>query len=66
MALDEALSRPGTFDARKAQVVELCFFGGLSIDEIAEVLSVSARTVDGDWAFAKAWLYDEITRGSNP
>ena len=66
VALDEALSRLGTFDPRKARVVELRFFGGLSINETAEVLGVSARTVDSEWAFSRAWLHDEITRGSSP
>jgi RNA polymerase sigma factor (TIGR02999 family) len=56
VALDEALSALAAIDARKAQVVELRFFGGLSIDETAEVLKVSAETVKRDWRLAKAWL----------
>jgi len=56
LALDEALERLAELDERHASVVELRFFGGLTIDEIAEVLDVSPRTVDGDWAFARSWL----------
>ena len=60
--LDEALTALNAFDARKARVVELRFFGGLTLDETAEVLSVSADTVARDWDFAKTWLYREMTR----
>ena len=56
----EALERLGTLDSRKAQVVELKFFGGLNHDEIAEVLKISTMTVRRDWMFAKTWLYDEL------
>jgi len=56
VALDEALSGLAEFDPRKSQVVELRFFGGLSIEETAEVLHVSAETVRRDWRLAKAWL----------
>ena len=48
-------------DPRKAQVVELRFFGGLSIEETAEALGISVRTVHADWAFARAWLYRTLT-----
>src|SRR5437763_1707866 len=58
--LHEALERLGTLDSRKAQVVELKYFGGLNYDEMAEVLKISAVTVRRDWVFAKAWLYDEL------
>jgi RNA polymerase sigma factor (TIGR02999 family) len=58
--LDDALERLGGFDARKAQLVELKFFGGLTTAEIAEVLHVSPATVERDWCFARAWLYDAI------
>src|SRR6266496_3367207 len=58
--LHEALERLGTLDSRKAQVVELKFFGGLNHDEIAEVMKTSIVTVRRDWAFAKAWLYKEL------
>lgn len=54
--LDEALTKLAEVAARPARVVELRFFGGLSIAEIAEEIDCSKRTVDGDWAFARAWL----------
>ena len=60
MAIDEALERLGKIDARKSQVVELRFFGGLSVKETAEVLQVSAETVMRDWKFSKAWLLGEL------
>lgn len=56
VALDEALRELGAQDARKGRVVELRFFGGLSMTEIAEVLGVSVRTAEGDWYMARAWL----------
>jgi RNA polymerase sigma-70 factor (ECF subfamily) len=62
IALDEALGRLGALDARKAQVVELRFFGGLSLADAAEVLGVSIDTVGRDWTAAKAWLLRELTR----
>src|SRR4029453_17646220 len=58
--LHEALERLGTLDSRKAQVVELKFFGGLNYDEIAEVLKIARITVRRDWEFAKVWLYKEL------
>ena len=58
--LNEALENLGRLDSRKAQVVELRYFGGLNQDEIAEVLKVSTVTVRRDWIFAKAWLYTEL------
>jgi RNA polymerase sigma-70 factor, ECF subfamily len=58
--LHEALERLATLDARKAQVVELKYFGGLNYDEVAEVLNVSRITVRRDWDFARAWLYAEL------
>src|SRR5437899_7346914 len=58
--LHEALERLGTLDSRKAQVVELKFFGGLNYEEIAEVLKISPVTVRRDWEFAKLWLYTEL------
>jgi RNA polymerase sigma-70 factor, ECF subfamily len=57
VALDHALEELAARDARKAQVVELKFFGGLSMEEIAQALGVSLRTVHNDWAFARAWLF---------
>jgi len=61
VALDEALERLAAVDPRKSQVVELRYFGGLSINETAEVLKVSPGTVMRDWTLAKAWLRREIT-----
>lgn len=60
LALDEALSRLATFDARLARIVELRFFGGLTIEEAAALLEVSTMTVKRDWKKAKAWLYREL------
>ena len=60
--LDEALVGLSTFDPRKSRVIELRFFGGLSVEETAEVLEVSPQTVMRDWKLAKAWLYDELSR----
>ncbi|MGI8656479.1 MAG: sigma-70 family RNA polymerase sigma factor [Pyrinomonadaceae bacterium] len=57
LALDEALNELARLDARKARVVELRYFGGLSIEETADVLDISAMTVRRDWRAAKAWLY---------
>ncbi|HEY9500753.1 MAG TPA: sigma-70 family RNA polymerase sigma factor [Pyrinomonadaceae bacterium] len=62
VALDEALELLAIVDKRKSQVVELRFFGGLSIDDTAEVLNVSPGTVMRDWTLAKAWLRREIMR----
>jgi len=61
VALDEALRTLEQFDRRKAQVVEMRFFGGLSVEESAAVLRVSPVTVMRDWRTAKAWLYRELT-----
>ena len=65
VALDEALKALSTLDPRKSKVVELRFFGGLSVEETAEVLSVSAITVMRDWKKAKAWLWRELDRKQN-
>lgn len=61
LAVDMALDQLAREDPRKAQVVELRFFGGLSVEETAEALGVSARTVHTEWAFARAWLYRTLT-----
>jgi len=61
--LDEALSRLAQIDARWARIVELRFFGGLSVEETAAVLGVSTRTVHADWAFARAWLFRTLSDG---
>jgi RNA polymerase sigma factor (TIGR02999 family) len=63
MALDDALSRLAIVNARKAQVVELRYFGGLNVEEAAQVLQVSPNTVIRDWSFAKAWLRQELDAG---
>jgi RNA polymerase sigma factor (TIGR02999 family) len=62
IALDDALDALAGFDARKARVVELRFFGGLSVEETAAVLRVSAQTVMRDWRLARAWLRREMSR----
>lgn len=62
VALDDALKTLGNLDPRKARLIELRFFGGLTVEETAEVLKVSAVTVKRDWRTARAWLYREITR----
>jgi RNA polymerase sigma-70 factor (ECF subfamily) len=62
IALDDAMNELAKLDARKVQVVEMRFFGGLSVEETAEVLKVSAITVMRDWSTAKAWLYRELSR----
>src|SRR5215813_9637997 len=59
--LDRALARLEQLDERKSRVVELRFFGGLTLDESAEVLSVSPNTVSNDWNFAKTWLLREMS-----
>jgi RNA polymerase sigma-70 factor, ECF subfamily len=61
LALDEALERLSRIDARKGRVVELRYFGGLSIEEIAEVLGISPETAKRDWKMAKTWLFSELT-----
>ena len=61
VALDEALERLGSIDSRQSQIVELRFFGGLTLDEAAEVLQVSRDTVKRDWRFAKLWLARELS-----
>ncbi|HSB10277.1 MAG TPA: sigma-70 family RNA polymerase sigma factor [Blastocatellia bacterium] len=64
VALDSALESLTEFDPRKSRVVELRFFGGLSVAETAEVLDVSPQTVIRDWKLAKAWLYQEMKNES--
>jgi RNA polymerase sigma factor (TIGR02999 family) len=63
VALDEALTALAAVDSRKSQVVEMRFFGGLSLDETAEALHVSRDTVKRDWKMAKLWLLRELQRG---
>lgn len=65
VALDEALESLAKIDPRKSQLVELRFFGGMTIEETAEILKVSPGTVMRDWTLAKAWLRREISRGDS-
>jgi RNA polymerase sigma factor (TIGR02999 family) len=64
LAIDEALHKLEQQDARKAEIVALRFFAGLSVDETARVLNVSPRTVDAEWRFAKAWFHRELQAGA--
>lgn len=64
VAIDDALKALEAVDARKARVVELRFFGGLSVDETAETLKVSPDTVLRDWRLARAWLHGELNKGA--
>jgi RNA polymerase sigma factor (TIGR02999 family) len=61
LAVDEALEKLTKVDKRQAQIVELRFFGGLSVAEVAEVIGVSKRTVENDWTVVRAWLRRELT-----
>jgi RNA polymerase sigma-70 factor, ECF subfamily len=63
VALDEALDRLAVEDPRKARVVELRFYGGLSLEETAQSVGISVRTAQNDWTFARAWLYRALTEG---
>ncbi len=63
VALDEALQDLETFDARQSRIVELRFFGGLTNEEIGEVLDISPRTIKREWRLAKAWLRRQISAG---
>lgn len=60
VGLDDALRRLEAYNPRHARVVECRYFGGMSVDDTAEALDVSPRTVKSDWALARAWLYDEL------
>src|SRR5271168_225651 len=65
VALDDAMNTLARLDPRKVQVVEMRFFGGLSVEETAEVLKVSSVTVKRDWRAARTWLYRELTGATN-
>jgi RNA polymerase sigma-70 factor, ECF subfamily len=65
LELDEALSKLATFDPRKSQIIEMRFFGGMKIEEIAEVLDVAEITVKRDWAIARGWLKRELSGGKS-
>ena len=62
VALNDALNVLAKLDERQSRVVELRFFGGLTEEEIAQVLNVSPRTVSGDWSMARAWLLRELSK----
>lgn len=62
LALDEALTRLAAIDPQQSRVVELRFFGGLTMEETAEVMRISPATVGREWRMAKAWLFAEISR----
>ena len=64
VAIDEALLGLARIDPRKAQIVEMRFFGGLTVEEIGEVLKISTGTIKRDWRAAKAWLYRELAGGT--
>jgi len=64
IALDDALNALAEFDERKSRIVELRFFGGLSVAEIAEALRISERTVAREWELAKSWLYRQQSKDS--
>ena len=64
LALDEALSRLEALDNRCSRVVELRYFGGMTVEEAAAALGVSKRTVEDDWAWARTWLYQTLSAGS--
>ena len=66
LALDTALSKLEALDPEQARIVELRFFGGLTVEETAEVVGTSPATVKREWALAKGWLYRELTDGSKP
>lgn len=65
LAVDEALQRLGRLDPKQARVVELRYFGGLSVEEVAAAMDISPRTVKRDWAMAKAWLRAQLTSGAS-
>lgn len=65
VALDDALTRLAVMDERKSKLVEMRFFAGMSVDEVAEALGVGTATVKRDWAMARAWLFREISRGDD-
>jgi len=66
LALDEALTRLAELDPRQATIVEMRFFGGLTVAEVAEVLGVSKRTVEKDWTMVRAWLRRELHKDDSP
>ena len=65
LALDEALTRLASLDGQQARIVEMRFFGGLTVEETANVLNISPRTVKRDWSMARAWLRRESSASSS-
>jgi len=65
LALEDALVQLAKLDSRQAQIVEMRFFGGLTVQEVAEVLGVSKRTVEAEWTMIRAWLRRELTEGES-
>jgi len=65
LAIDEALRKLGSTDPRKAELVALRYFAGLTMDEIAHAMGLPARTVDREWSFARAWLHRELSKGDS-
>jgi RNA polymerase sigma factor (TIGR02999 family) len=66
LAIHQALDRLQTIDQRKGRIVELKFFGGLTTDEIAEVMGISPATIEREWSFARAWLHEEMKSDDGP
>ena len=66
VSLDDALEELTKLDARQSQIVEMRFFGGLSIEETADVLGISPATVKREWATARLWLHRQLSRTANP
>ncbi len=64
LALDQSINKLGKLDARQAKIVELRFFAGLEVAEVAELLGVSKRTIEGNWTHARAWLRRELASGA--
>jgi len=65
LAIDEALARLATIDERKSRIVELRFFGGLTVEETGEAMTLSPATVKREWTLARAWLFREMSDGTN-
>ncbi len=66
LAMHEAVEQLAVLDRRQAQIVEMRFFAGMTVDEVAEALGISRRTVEGDWTHAKAWLRTRFAREAEP
>lgn len=63
LAINEALDGLQNIDSRKAEIVSLRYFAGLTVDETAHALEISPRTVDNEWRLARLWLYRELSKG---